>query len=196
MLAIAKSISGMTICMGLFVVFSLLSALLCFGCYGFSGADGDIRLSVMRNADDKVFENLNFFGNSVSNIEFTGFVFLVFFVSVLIISSGTLLISALSYGSFSSLSISAGLFILPLGVRELISAYEYITGYSTLNSVFSLFPVNLIADWNDDLWWGINYEISGKLYPYVIVFPIIAFVFAFVFFFCSILVYSKRMLKS
>ncbi|MBR3768360.1 MAG: hypothetical protein IKL10_09025 [Clostridia bacterium] len=195
-LAIAKSISGISVSVGLFLLFTLISALLCFACYGFSGADGDIRLSLIRNCNHKVLENLSIFGNSVSNIEFLGFAFLVFFSAVLIVSSITLLISALSYGSFSALSISAGVFILPFAVRAIINTYEYITAFSKLHSIFALFPVILIADWNKNLWWEINYEIYGKLYPYAVIFPIIALIFTALFFFCSIFVYSKRKLKS
>ncbi|MBR3597270.1 MAG: hypothetical protein IKL47_09900 [Clostridia bacterium] len=194
-LAIAKSISGISVSVGLFIIFTLLSALLCFCCYGFSGADGDIRLSLIRNCDAKVLENLSFFGNSVSNIEFLSFAFLVFFSAVSIVSSITLLISALSYGSFSALSISAGVFILPFAVRAIVNTYEYINAYSKLHSIFALFPVNLIADWNKDLWWGINYEIFGKLYPYAVIFPTIALILTVLFFFCSIFVYGKRKVK-
>lgn len=194
-LAIAKSISGISASVGLYFIFTLLSALLCFCCYGFSGADGDIRLSLIRNCNHKALENLSFFGNSVSNIEFLGFAFLVFFSAVLTVSSITLLISALSYGSFSALSISAGVFILPFAVRAIVNTYEYITYFSKLHSIFALFPVNLIADWNEDLWWEINYEIFGKLYPYAVIFPIIALILTALFFFCSIFIYSKRKVK-
>lgn len=195
-LAIAKSLSGISVPAVLFLVFSLMTSLLCFCFYGFSGADGDIRLSFMRYYDDKMTENLSFFENQVTNGEFLGFAVLIFLLAVLAVSSVTLLISALSHGSFSALSISSGVFFLPLAVRVIINTYEYITPYSVINSVFSLFPVILISDWNENLWWGINYEISGKLYPYAVVFPLIAFIVSVLFVFFSISAYSKRKVRS
>lgn len=194
-LAVAKTLSGIIICTGIFLLFSLLTALLCFSFYGFSGADGDIRLSLMRNADEITTENLRFFGNTVTNAEFTGFIILVFFSAILIVSTSALLISALSHGSFSALSITFAVFSFPLAVRAIVHSYEYIVPYSATDSCFALFPVILIADWSKTLWWGISYNIAGENYPYAVIFPLIALVLSAVFVFLSIFAYGKRRLR-